>query len=186
MEAPTRETRDRLILSVLAAVLIALFLSAFFWVGLFVGIYLVVLVGMVTVGFWLVSTGNRAAVITGYGLVSIAIPAVAYAVLAFPVYLTFYGIPLDRRTESDVASFIDTSTVVTAFKVGFWVAYATHVFLTVSVSQYVAKLQRVPLLVSLLGSFCIVAVASLPTLHVLSFWNSCIGVDFPFGGKSCG
>jgi len=177
MEAATRKTRDRRILSVLAVVLIALFLSAFLYIGLLVGVYLLVLVGVVAAGFWLVSTGNRAAVVTGYVLVSITIPAIVYAVLAFPVYLTFYAVvPFDRYAH----------TGETAFKVGFWAAYAAHVFLTVIISPYVAKLRRVPLFAALLGTISIVAVASLPTLQFLSWWNSCSGIDYPFGGTSCG
>jgi len=176
MEAATRKTRHRLLWSGLAAVAVALFLSAFLYIGLLVGIYLLVLGGVVASGFWLVSTGNRAAVVTGYVLISITMPAVAYAVLAFPVYLTFYAVvPFDRYAH----------TGVTAFKVGFWVAYGAHVFLTVIISPYVAKLRRVPLFAALLGTISVVAVASLPTLQFLSFWNSCSGIDFPLGGMSC-
>jgi hypothetical protein len=177
MEAAPRKTRNRLLWSGLAVVVVALFLGAFTYVGLLVGIYLLVMGGVVAAGFWLVSTGNRAAVVTGYVLVSITVPAIVYAVLAFPVYLTFYAAaPFDRHAD----------TAVTAFKVAFWAAYAAHVLLTVIISPYVPGLRRVPLLSALLGTISIVAAASLPTLAFLSWWNSCSGIEYPFGGMSCG
>ena len=103
---------------------------------------------------------------------------VTYVIGAIAIYGVLYSAHPYGSTpigEADVA-----------FKTWFWTAFVLHAVWTLGFSALFARVSRTKTLHALVVAALVVAVLAIPTLGVLSFYNTCIDhSSYPFAGSSC-
>jgi hypothetical protein len=93
------------------------------------------------------------------------------------IYWVFYSTNnFDRHTGEGA----------TAFKVGLWLAYGTHLVVSPLLAGLLTRWLGRPALAVALGATFATVLLAYPTLGMLNYWNNCIGMEYPLGTRACG